>query len=116
MSEYMSRKKLNRHWLMLIPMGMSGLWFFVLEIVPPIPKYILHVRLDDYIPFLPIFIIPYVIWYFYIGAPVVYFLLKSPQEFTRLAAFLASGMMVACTFYTFLSNGQNLRPALSSCV
>ena len=34
---------------------------------------IIHVALDDYIPFCEYFIIPYLLWFFYVAATVIYF-------------------------------------------
>lgn len=96
-----------------LPIGLGFLWFYILERVAMPPRFILHVRLDDSIPFVPVFIIPYVVWYFYIALPAVVMLFKSPWEFKRYMAFLAGGMFVACAVYTLWPNGIDLRPDLA---
>lgn len=104
----------RRNWLMLIPMCAAGLWFFLLEQIAPAPRYIIYSPLDDLIPFVSAFIIPYVIWYFYVAGVGLLLFLTDSDEFVRFAAFIAGGMLIACAIYTFFPNGQMLRPDLSS--
>ena len=103
----------GRHWSLLIPLGLSYLWFFILEVVEPHPRYFMYTPMDDFIPFLPVFIIPYVIWYFYIAVPGVVLLLQDAAAFCRYASFLTGCMMISCAIYTFLPNGILLRPDLT---
>lgn len=107
--------KINPYYryLALIPLVLSGLWFAALEKKIIIPEYILYVRLDDYIPYIPLFVIPYVLWYLYVAVPAIFLFFKSPQEFIKIALFLSAGMLIACTIYTLFPNGQNLRPELA---
>jgi membrane-associated phospholipid phosphatase len=104
----------RRNWLMLIPLGLGGLYFYLLERIALPPRYILYSPLDDLIPFTSAFIIPYVIWYFYVAGMGVILFFKDSDEFVRFAAFLSSGMLIACIIYTLWPNGQMLRPDLSS--
>ena len=48
--------------------------------------------LDYKIPFQEIFIIPYLLWFVYIAATVIYFLLHEDENFNALAGTLALGM------------------------
>ncbi len=77
------------------------------------PKYYVYSFLDDYIPFLKIFIIPYLFWYVYIGMALVYFGLTSKEDFIKLALFMFGGMTICFFIYLILPNGQNLRPLVS---
>ena len=99
-------------WFMLIPLILSGVWFYLLEKTILTPEYILHTRLDDYIPFIPLFVFPYLFWYIYVTVPAVVLFFKAPKEFFKIALFLTSGMLIACTIYTLFPNGQNLRPQI----
>jgi len=100
-------------WFILIPLVISGVWFYVLEKKIIIPEYILHIRLDDYIPYIPLFVIPYLLWYLYVAVPAVFLFFKSPGEFIRIALFLTAGMGIACMVYMIFPNGQTLRPELN---
>lgn len=112
MSELIVKIKAYNRWFILVPLILSGVWFFVLEAKIIIPEYILHIRLDDYIPYVPLFVIPYVFWYLYVAAPAVFLFFASPREFVKIAGFLTAGMIIACIVYTLFPNGQNLRPEL----
>ena len=76
MSALIIKIKPYSRWLVLIPLMLSGLWFSLLEKKVLMPEYILHIRLDDYIPYIPLFVIPYVFWYLYVIAPAVFYFLR----------------------------------------
>jgi len=110
MSELIVKIKSHSRWLVLIPLIFSGLWFLLLEKKILIPEYILHIRLDDYIPYIPFFVIPYIFWYLYVAVPAIFLFFASKHEFVKIILFLTLGMMIACTVYTLFPNGQALRP------
>ena len=66
--------------------------------------------IDTLIPFQEIFVIPYLLWFFYVAATVGYFLVCSKPDYFRLCAFLFGGMTVCLAIYTVFPNGQILRP------
>ena len=113
MSKLLVKIKLYYRWFILIPLVISGVWFYTLEKKIIIPEYILHIRLDDYIPYGPLFVIPYLLWYLYVAVPAVFLFFKSPGEFIRLVLFLTAGMGIACAVYMIFPNGQALRPELN---
>ena len=39
----------------------------------------MHVALDDYIPFCEYFVIPYLMWFLYVGGAIVSFYLKAKK-------------------------------------
>ncbi|MCX7714242.1 MAG: phosphoesterase, partial [Clostridia bacterium] len=83
-----------------IPIGLILLvWFKLLEHYITTPANIIHVRLDDYIPFAPVFILPYIFWFFYIGIAMVYLFFHSKDDFLKLSAFLYIGMSICYTIY-----------------
>jgi membrane-associated phospholipid phosphatase len=112
MSKLLVKIKPYYHWFILIPLIISGVWFYVLEKKIIIPEYILHIRLDDYIPYIPVFVIPYILWYLYVAVPAVFLFFKAPGEFIRIAVFLTAGMVIAFSVYMIFPNGQTLRPEL----
>lgn len=89
-------------------------WFFFLEnkITTDYPGiHIINGPLDDYIPFLEIFIIPYLLWFAYILAICIYMLLKaSNQEFISFALSLIIGMSACMLICMIYPNGLTLRP------
>lgn len=72
--------------------------------------HIMTLSIDYKIPFLEIFIIPYVLWFVYIAVTVVYFLIHEEEDFDALAQFLVFGMTVFLLISAVYPNGLNLRP------
>ncbi len=58
--------------------------------------------LDYKIPFQEIFIIPYLLWFVYIAATVIYFLLHEDENFNALAGTLALGMTLFWLYLPFI--------------
>ena len=48
-------------------------WFSYLERTITKNYHIMHVTMDDYIPFNEFFIIPYLLWFLYVGGAILYF-------------------------------------------
>ncbi len=76
--------------------------------------YIVHMQLDNLIPFCEYFIVPYFLWFFYVAITLIYFgWFGDDQEYYCLTRSLAVG----CTLFLVISfvfpNGQDLRPALT---
>ncbi len=99
-----------RHLLYLLYWPLYGLLFMYVERFSPIEYYYpIYSPLDDYIPFCELFVIPYFLWFAYIAAGYVFFMLASRKEFIRLCIFLYTGMTVCLIIYTLFPNGQKLR-------
>ena len=67
-------------------------WFYYLERTVQNPTHIIHLAIDDYIPFIDVFIIPYMLWFGYISATVLWLLWKDKKEYLQLITFLIIGM------------------------
>ncbi len=65
---------------------------------------------DYKIPFLEIFIVPYLLWFGYIAVTVVYFLFHEEENFDAFAQTLAFGMTIFLIVSAIYPNGLNLRP------
>ncbi len=87
-------------------------WFTYLERHVRTDYYLIHSPLDDYIPFVEYFIVPYFLWFLFIAATVAYFFFTDRKGFYRLCTFLFSGMTVFLIVCTFFPNGLDLRPAV----
>ena len=88
-----------------------GPWFYLLEQHVTENFYILHCSLDDKIPFVEYFIIPYTLWFFYVGTAFVYFFFRAKRrEFYQMTGFLFTGMTLFLIISTFFPNGLALRP------
>ena len=98
-----------RHGLVLVYFFIYMIWFTYLERTVTTEFTPVYSRLDDYIPFLEIFIIPYFIWFAYIFVTVAYFFFTSKQDFYKCCAFLFIGMTICLIIYTIWPNGHYLR-------
>lgn len=85
-------------------------WFAFLE--KNVTKYhLVRSSLDDKIPFCEYFIIPYLLWFAYVSAAVLYFFFTSKEEYYKLCTFLFAGMTISLAICTVWPNGHHLRPA-----
>lgn len=89
-------------------------WFTWLERTVTTKYTVIHTDLDDKIPFMEVFVIPYFLWFAYIFITVAYFFWKDRTEFYRCTAFLFIGMTVCLVIYTIWPNGHDLRPDIAN--
>lgn len=94
--------------LLLAYWGFYLIYFFLLERLV-VPRYILHSSIDDQIPFMEAFIIPYALWFPMLAISQAYFLFTSKKEFQNLCFFMFTGMTISLLIYTILPNGLELR-------
>jgi len=99
-----------KHGLILLYIFLYLPWFNYLEGRTHIRFNVIHMAIDDYIPFCEYFIIPYFLWFGYVTFFVLYFFIKNKRDFYRLCAFLFTGMTVFLLISTFYPNIQYLRP------
>ena len=74
------------------------------------PENLIHMRVDDAIPFCEIFVIPYFLWFAYVSIVVLYLFFKDKQGYIRTCTFLFTGMTVFLLVSTLWPNGHHLRP------
>ncbi len=87
-------------------------WFAYLEKTVIHPATIIHVGIDDSIPFCEVFVIPYFLWFAYVSAVVMYCFFKNKQEYYKTCVFLFTGMTVFLLISTLWPNGHHLRPSV----
>lgn len=92
------------YWLIYLP------WFAHLEKTVTTHFHVIHMKLDDYIPFCEYFIIPYFLWFAYVAWGIVYFYLKNKDEYFKLCAVLFTGMTIFLIISAVYPNGHYLRP------
>lgn len=102
-----------KHALPLILYGIIYMqWFAYLERTVTSNYRLIHFRPDDYIPFCEVFVIPYLLWFAYVAAVVIYFFFKDKDDYFRACAFLFTGMTIFLIISTLWPNGHDLRPAV----
>lgn len=96
---------------LLVYMVIYLVWFGWLEKNNTKNYWVIHMPADDYIPFCEVFVIPYLLWFVYVAAVVIYLFLNDKQEYYKACGFLFTGMTLFLMISTFWPNGHNLRPA-----
>lgn len=86
-------------------------WFTWLEKNVTENYHIIESVVDQYIPFLEIFVVPYLLWFLYCFITLAYFFLTSKEDFYKSAKLTITGMTIFLIICTIYPNGQNLRPA-----
>lgn len=87
-------------------------WFFYLERTITSDFYVMHVALDDYIPFNEYFIIPYLLWFVYVAGAIAFFFFIDKQQYYKLCIFLFTGMTISLLVCMFFPNGTDLRTSV----
>lgn len=72
---------------------------------------IVSIGIDHKIPFLEIFIVPYLIWFPYIVGMFLIFFFKDKEEFIRMIKCLYMGMTLFIIISYLFPNGLDIRPA-----
>ena len=88
------------------------LGFFILEHAGHRHYHVIHSVIDDMIPFNEYFIIPYLMWFFYIAVGVCWFIFfgKNKTEYYKLVSSLSIGMTIFLIVSCVFPNCQDLRP------
>lgn len=104
-------RKYKHAWLLLYAFIYLP-WFCYLEKTVTRNFHVMRASLDDLIPFNEYFIVPYLLWFLYVGAAIFYFLITSKEDYYKLCIFLFSGMTISLIICTFFRNGTDLRPVI----
>ncbi|MBM7582036.1 hypothetical protein JOD02_000873 [Caldicoprobacter guelmensis] len=92
--------------------GFAQIWFQYCERTVR-PKYFMYSMLDNYIPFIKYFVVPYLFWFIYMGLGFLYLAVVSKKDFYRLCIYMFGGMYLCYVLYLLFPNGQNLRPIIT---
>jgi membrane-associated phospholipid phosphatase len=87
-------------------------WFAYLEKTVTKNYHVIHMKIDDYIPYIEFFIVPYFLWFGYLTVAFLYFFLTDRRGFYKLCAFLFAGMTIFLIISTIYPNGHYLRPSV----
>ncbi|MCR5279023.1 MAG: phosphatase PAP2 family protein [Lachnospiraceae bacterium] len=101
-----------RHILpVILYMAVYLIWFFHLE--RTVTSYrIIHTAIDDRIPFIEAFVVPYFMWFGYVVFAVGIAFFSDKEEYYKSLVFLITGMTVFLIISTLWPNGHHLRPAV----
>ena len=104
-------KKYRHAWVLLYILIYMP-WFIHLENRRSIHYYVIHSPIDNHIPFIEYFVVPYLLWFVFIAVTMGYFFFTDKWGFYKLAAFLFTGMTLFLIICTVFPNALNLRPTV----
>ena len=97
-------------WPMIAFMAVYFLCFLLLESRTGVRYTEIHAEIDDRIPFVEAFVIPYILWFPYIAFTVVYLFFADREAYDRTATMLYLGMTVFLAVSLVFPNILYLRP------
>ncbi len=102
----------KHQWIIVVYALFYLLAFFLLEQRNIEDYHVIHAKIDQYIPFVEVFVIPYILWFVYMGAAIVYFAFYNSdvKEYWRLMLALGIGMTVFLIISWLFPNMLELRP------
>lgn len=100
----------NKHFLLILYFPFYLAAFHFLESIKTDKIHILDCALDHWIPFLEIFIIPYLMWFAFMGITGFYFMFLEKDSFCRMMYFGMIGMSLFLVISWLYPNGLELRP------
>lgn len=107
-------KKFYNNYKHIIPLILYGIiylsWFHYLEQTVTKNYSVIHMNIDDFIPFCEVFVIPYFLWFAYVSIVVLFLFFKDKTDYYKVCAFLFTGMTIFLVISTFWPNGHHLRP------
>ena len=112
MKKFFNYLKHNTHFFLLLYALIYIPWFTYLEKKVNINSnfHVIHVALDDHIPFCEFFVIPYYLWFVYMAIGILFIAFTDGKLCWRMGIFLITGMTVFLFISTIYPNGQLLRP------
>lgn len=90
--------------------GYFTFYFLTENLIPVEQCHVIHMPLDDMIPFCEYFLIPYMFWYLFIVITLFYFGLYDPDGFKKLMTFFIVTQVIAMMIYIAYPSVQLLRP------
>ena len=112
-------KKIRKFWnnykhgaWMLVYMVFYMLGFGIVESAGHRHYHVIHSVIDDMIPFNEYFVVPYMFWFFFVAAGILWFIFfgKDRTEYYKMVSVLAIGMTIFLVVSCVYPNCQDLRP------
>ncbi|PXV86232.1 PAP2 superfamily protein [Lachnotalea glycerini] len=85
-------------------------WFMYLEKHVVKNYHVIHMSIDDKIPFIEVFVIPYMLWFGYVAVTFLYFFFCDIKSYYKMCVFMFIGMTIFLLISTVYPNGHQLRP------
>ncbi len=102
-----------KHVLLLLYWPIYGLMFLYFERIRVCTYHPIESYIDEFIPFIPQFIIPYFFWFVYLIGGLIYFFFRDIDAFKRCMWFIIITYSITSFIYFIYPTCQNLRPTIS---
>ena len=99
-----------RHALWFLLFGALSVFYFVSQHLG-LRYHVVHLPLDDWLPFWPGFIVFYVLWYFYVPGCMLWACFRARDVFYRQVAALFSGAFVCAAVFVLYPTCVDFRPS-----
>lgn len=107
----MKKSVTDRRYPLLLGWPAYFLMYYLTErLIRPENCHLIHCALDDLIPFCELFAVFYVGWYALLAGSLLYFFLRSPEDFVRLQTYIITVQLLATVIYIVYPSYQDLRP------
>ena len=100
----------NRHVYWLLGLIALALAYFVTQHLG-LQYHVVHLPLDDRIPFCPAFVVFYILWYFYVPGCMLWACFRARDVFYRQVAALFSGAFVCAAVFVLYPTCVDFRPS-----
>ena len=84
--------------------------FYFLEHYKFTTYHVVDLPIDHALPFIPIFSVPYLLWFFFVAAVYLYTMGNDRHEFIRFSLYLGIGMSIFVILSMLYPNIHQLRP------
>lgn len=102
----------RKYVLLLLFWVVHVVWYFVLNSsLTDEACHLMHVSLDDKIPYVKYFVIPYVMWYAYIAFAHIWTFFHSKRDFVVMCCLIFLSNLVSILIFTIYPTMHDMRPA-----
>ncbi|MCI9092795.1 MAG: phosphatase PAP2 family protein [Coprobacillus sp.] len=85
-------------------------WYFGIQYRSNIVFHDIYTFIDQSIPFIAWFVLPYVYWYLFVAGTIAYLFFTNKSDFYKCVAFLFIGMTICLIAFTIYPTSFNHRP------
>ncbi|MBO4472583.1 MAG: phosphatase PAP2 family protein [Clostridia bacterium] len=102
----------RKYVLLLLFWVVHVVWYFVLNSsLTDEACHLMHISLDDKIPYVKYFVIPYVLWYGYIAFAHIWTFFHSKRDFVVMCCLIFLSNLVSILIFTIYPTMHDMRPA-----
>ena len=109
----MHKKRYTDYLLLALWGTVIFLYFLTGRMIPENGRHLIWCQLDDYVPFLPVFAIPYVAWYVVQAFTAWYCFKKDRKVFRKLVGYILFVYGISISVYILYPTAIDFRPEIT---